>query len=178
MSYLPLFLSSLLLCSCAVAAAPPSLDALSTVLNQRMLLMKEVATWKAEHHLPVEDLPREQAVLKEAREKAAAAGLAPQSVDPFMHALMNAGKAIQYRYLADWQSSPDAAHHVVDLAVLRQQIIALDSQLLQALHQRLQAGAFADEDIMWLSAQLNVPNLSAEDKKAVLASLRLIRLDT
>jgi chorismate mutase len=31
---------------------------------------------------------------------------------------------------------------------------------------------------MWLSAQLNVPNLSAEDKKAVLASLRLIRLGT
>lgn len=60
-----IFFSSLFMCSNVFAGSVSSvsLGALSTALNERMQVMKQVAGYKALHHLPVEDLPREQAVL-------------------------------------------------------------------------------------------------------------------
>lgn len=59
--YIAIFLCSLLMCSSTFADAVTSvsLGALSTALNERMLLMKEVAAYKMKHHLPIEDFARE-----------------------------------------------------------------------------------------------------------------------
>jgi len=61
-----IFFSSLFMCSNVFtgSVSSVSLGALSTALNERMQVMKQVAGYKALHHLPVEDLPREQAVLE------------------------------------------------------------------------------------------------------------------
>ncbi|MGB8498715.1 MAG: chorismate mutase [Pantoea agglomerans] len=175
--FMAIFFSSLFMCSNVFAGtvSSVSLGALSTSLNERMQVMKAVAGYKAQHHLPIEDLPREQVVLDNMLQNAQQAGLEPHSVEPFVHALMNASKAIQYRYRADWLSSPDSAVPVRDLAETRQQIQQLDTQLLTAISQRLMTGAFSQEDKEFLMSHLTAPHLSESDKNSLFASLSRIQ---
>lgn len=165
--------SSLFVCSNVFAGSVSSvaLGTLSTALNERMQVMKEVAGYKAQHHLPIEDLPREEQVMQSMLDHARQAGLEPCSVEPFVHALMNASKAIQYRYRADWLSVPDNGVPARDLADTRQQIQRLDTQLLNAISQQLKAGGFPHAERAWLASQLTAPNLSEADKNSLLASL-------
>lgn len=175
--YVAVFLSSLFMCSNVFAGSVSSvsLDAIATALNERMQVMKAVAGYKALHHLPVEDLPREQVVLDHMLQNAQQAGLEPHSVEPFVHALMNASKAIQYRYRADWLSAPDKGFTVTDLAGTRQQIEQLDTRLLTAISQRLMTGTFSQEDKAFLMSQLTAPNLSESDKTILFATLARIQ---
>lgn len=175
--FIAIFFSSLFVCSNVFAGSVSSvsLEALSRALNERMQVMKVVAGYKALHHLPVEDLPREQVVLDHMLQNAQRAGLDPHSVEPFVHALMNASKAIQYRYRADWLSTPDSAMSVADLTETRQQIEQLDTQLLTAISQRLIAGTFSQEDKVFLMSQLTAPHLSEGDKNTLFASLTRIQ---
>lgn len=172
-----IFLSSLFMCSNVFAGSVSSvsLGALSTALNERMQVMKAVAGYKAQHHLPIEDLPREQVVLENMLQNAQQAGLEPHSVEPFVHALMNASKAIQYRYRADWLSVPDNTASVRDLADTRQQIQQLDIRLLTAISQRLMSGTFSQADRAFLFSQLTAPQLSESDKNSLFASLSRIQ---
>lgn len=175
--FVAVFLSSLFLYSNAFAGSVSS-DAISAALNERMQIMKAVAGYKARHHLPVEDLPREQVVLDKMLSNAQQTGLEPQSVAPFIHALMNAGKAIQYRYLADWLSTPENARAPADLAETRQQIERLDRELLNAISQRLKAGPLTEPDRRGLMAALAAPHLSEADKTSLVTSLSRIRRKT
>lgn len=177
MQMVAFFLSSLFMCSSVFAGSVTSLslESLSSALNQRMLIMKQVAGYKAQRHLPVEDVIREQKVLADMQNNARQAGLDPHSVAPFVHALISAGKAIQYRYLADWQATPDQHTAASDLSDTRQQILQLDSQMMTAISQRLMAGGFSDTDMTWLAAQITAPGLSDADKNNLLVSLSLIR---
>ncbi|WP_210454166.1 chorismate mutase [Pantoea ananatis] len=177
MQYMTFLLAALIFCGSA-AAAPASepVSLLSRALHERMLLMKDVAAFKKTHNKPIEDLAREQDVLAEAKEKSAKAGLDPQSVTAFFQGLMDASKAIQYRYLADWLSAPHAVPPAKDLAELRQQINLLDGQILQAINQQLSQGGFTKGDLAQLHRQLNVQHLSDNDINNVLLGLEHIRL--
>lgn len=75
--HIAIFLCSLLMCSTTFAdsVTSVSLGALLTALNERMLLMKDVAAYKMKHHLPIEDFTREQNVFAEAEEEAKNNGL-------------------------------------------------------------------------------------------------------
>lgn len=175
--YVAVFLSSLFMCSTVYAGSVTtvSLSTLSSTLNQRMLLMRDVAEFKAVHHLPVEDLPREDNVISAAKKEAAEAGLDPQTVEPFFHALMNASKAIQYRYLADWLATPEQGLSAQTLAASREQIQQLDQQLLTTLSQYLLSGSFSGDDFAWLESQINATNLGKADIDNMLHALTHIR---
>ncbi|EBS7634862.1 chorismate mutase [Salmonella enterica] len=175
--YIAIFLCSLLMCSTTFAGSVTSvsLGALSTALNERMLLMKDVAAYKMKHHLPIEDFTREQNVFAEAEQDAKNNGLDPDSITPFMRSLMDASKAIQYRYLAQWRAGSQPFFSIQTLSVIRQRIRQLDNQLLIIISQRLMAGAFSHEDMVWLRAQFNAPNLNESDISDVLAALSLAR---
>ncbi len=69
--HIAIFLCSLLMCSTTFAdsVTSVSLGALLTALNERMLLMKDVAAYKMKHHLPIEDFTREQNVLPRLKKK-------------------------------------------------------------------------------------------------------------
>ena len=172
-----IFLSSLFMCSAvyASAASSSSLSALSAALNERMMLMRDVAGYKKGHHLPVEDLPREKEVLIEAEKTAQAAGLAPDSVGPFVRALMNASKAVQYRYLADWLSAPGSRHTPADLSTVRERILKLDNQIMTVISQRLMAGHFSAEELAWLAEQMRTPHLTEADKHNLFTALSYIQ---
>ncbi|EAU6964642.1 chorismate mutase [Salmonella enterica] len=175
--YIAVFLCSLLMCSSTFAdsVTSVSLGALSTVLNERMLLMKEIAAYKMKHHLPIDDFTREQNVFAEAEKEAKNNGLDPHSIIPFISSLMEASKAIQYRYLAQWRTGPEPSFPIQTLSVSRQRIRQLDNQLVIIISQRLMVGAFSHEDMVWLRAQFNAPNLNESDISDVLAALSLVR---
>jgi chorismate mutase len=68
--------------------------------------MEDVAMYKSVNGLPVEDLPREKIVIENAVLAAESQGLLGDSIENFFITQINVAKAIQYRSLADWLSSP------------------------------------------------------------------------
>lgn len=101
-----------LLIACCLTSFPALADgaaAIGELVNQRLSLMKDVAGYKAQQHLPIEDLAQEAKVLASAQAEAGRLGLEPASVRPFIAAQMDAAKAIQYRYRADWLASRSPA---------------------------------------------------------------------
>ncbi|MEX1798746.1 hypothetical protein R5L04_14860, partial [Salmonella enterica subsp. enterica] len=49
------------------------------------------------------------------------------------------------------------------------------NQMLIIISQRLMVGAFSHDDMVWLRAQFNAPNLNESDISNVLAALSLVR---
>lgn len=93
--------------SVTTLAMPTQSADVASLINQRLSHMKDVAGYKAQHHLAIEDLPQEAKVLANSVAEAEKLGLDGESVKPFIQAQMDAAKAIQYRYRADWLSSPE-----------------------------------------------------------------------
>ncbi len=79
----------------------------ASLINQRLSYMKDVAGSKEKNHLAIEDLFQEEKVLSKAELEAEKLGLDGKSVKFFMQAQIDAAKAIQYRYRADWLSIPE-----------------------------------------------------------------------
>ncbi|MDU6286985.1 MAG: chorismate mutase, partial [Acinetobacter sp.] len=101
------------------------------LVNERLSYMKDVAGYKAEQHLPIEDLTQEKKVLDQSLSEAESFGLNSETVKPFIVTQMNVAKAIQYRYRADWLSSPESNWKPQDLAEVRLKISSLNTELLK-----------------------------------------------
>lgn len=124
------------------AAAQPSPQPVFELVDARLRQMREVALYKTQHGLAVADVAREAVVLESAEEAAAAVGLDPLSVSSFYRLQIQAAKAIQYRYLADWALGSDAGNEPAeDLETqIRPRLIRLGRELTAALHGFLAAG--------------------------------------
>jgi chorismate mutase len=70
-------------------------------IDERLGYMEDVALFKAQNQIPIEDIEREEIVLSDAKELAARLGLDPNSMERFFIAQISAAKAIQYRYRAE-----------------------------------------------------------------------------
>lgn len=101
------------------------------LINERLSYMKDVAGYKAEQHLPIEDLTQEKKVLDQSLSEADSFGLNSETVKPFIVVQMDVAKAIQYRYRADWLSSPETNWKPQDLSEVRLKISALNTELLK-----------------------------------------------
>ncbi len=88
--------------SSTVCSAESELSrSLFQAIDERLGYMEDVALFKAQNRIPVEDVKREQIVLSNAKELAASQGLDPTSMERFFIAQISAAKAIQYRYRAE-----------------------------------------------------------------------------
>ncbi|BBG69123.1 chorismate mutase [Serratia marcescens] len=165
-----------LLIACCLTSFPALADgaaAIGELVNQRLSLMKDVAGYKAQQHLPIEDLAQEAKVLASA--EAGHLGLEPASVRPFIAAQMDAAKAIQYRYRADWLASPEPGWQPRPLTQVRPQIAQLSSQILQRLAERLRAGPLGEADRAAFMASVDQVNLSAADKRRLADALLAVK---
>ena len=156
----------------AISASTPSIG---NLINERLSLMKDVAGYKAQHHQAVEDLQQEKKVLESATADADSLGLKGESVRPFIQAQMDAAKAIQYRYRADWLASPEPGWQPRPLAQVRPQIAQLSSQILQRLAERLRTGPLGEADRAAFMASVDQVNLSAADKRRLADALLAVR---
>ncbi|KMJ16551.1 chorismate mutase [Serratia marcescens] len=166
-----------LLIACCLTSFPALAGgaAIGELVNQRLSLMKDVAGYKAQQHLPIEDLAQEAKVLASAQAEAGRLGLEPASVRPFIAAQMDAAKAIQYRYRADWLASPGSGWQPRPLAQVRPQIAQLSSQILQRLAERLRAGPLGEADRAAFMASVDQVNLSDADKRRLADALLAVK---
>lgn len=167
-----------LLIACCLTSFPAlagGAAAIGELVNQRLSLMKDVAGYKAQQHLPIEDLAQEAKVLASAHAEAGRLGLEPASVRPFITAQMDAAKAIQYRYRADWLANPGSGWKPRPLAQVRPQIAQLSSQILQRLAERLRAGPLGEADRAAFMASVDQVNLSDADKRRLADALLAVK---
>ncbi len=146
------------------------------LVNERLSYMKDVAGYKAEQHLPIEDLTQEKKVLDQSLSEAESLGLNSETVKPFIVTQMNVAKAIQYRYRADWLSSPQSNWKPQDLAEVRLKISSLNTELLKNIADELKKNnnkAPHGCSYMW---PVQHPQLKEGDKKALCMTLNKIKL--
>lgn len=146
------------------------------LINERLSYMKDVAGYKAEQHLPIEDLTQEKKVLDQSLSEADSFGLNSETVKPFIVTQMNVAKAIQYRYRADWLSSPESNWKPQDLAEVRLKISSLNTELLKNIAVELKRNnnkAPHGCSYMW---PVQHPQLKEADKKALCMTLNKIKL--
>jgi len=169
-----------LLIACCLTSLPALADsavAIGDLVNQRLSLMKDVAGYKAQQHLPIEDAAQEARVLADSQAEAGRLGLEPASVRPFIAAQMDAAKAIQYRYRADWLASLEKGWRPRALESVRPQIAKLSSRILQLLAKRLQAGPLTEADRGAFQQALNQTNLGEADKRRLFDALLAAKTD-
>ncbi|WP_347230499.1 chorismate mutase, partial [Vibrio splendidus] len=103
--------------------------------------MQDVAIYKAIHGLPIEDLKREEIVLKKSSLASENYGLNVDSMKSFTVALMSSAKAIQYRYRADMLSKSVDTNAARDLkSEIRPALIKLGSELNMSISEYLGSG--------------------------------------
>jgi len=151
-------------------------DQVAHLMNERLSYMKDVAGYKAEQHLPIEDLVQEKKVLDQSLSEAESFGLSSETVKPFIVTQMNVAKAIQYRYRADWLSSPETNWKPQDLSEVRLKIGSLNTELLKNIAYELKKNhnkAPYGCSYMW---PVQHPQLKEADKKALCVTLNKIKL--
>lgn len=171
-------LSSILMCTSSFSAASnvTLIPALASAINERLKLMKNVAEYKAEKHLPVEDLKREKIVLAKAAGAAFNAGLDPLSVNKFIQNQMNAGKAIQYRYRASFLFNKNYIFTLKPMNVIRNEILKIDSIILDLISRQLvYEEGFKESQKHELFLLIKSPYLLENEKKALIDSISIIK---
>lgn len=167
-----------LLCMVSLPAlAAPSTSGLFNAIAQRLSYMEDVGLYKANHHLPIEDIAREEVVISKASESAAEVGLDSQSVEGFFRSQILAAKAIQYRYRADLLNEPTDRDPRDLKTVVRPALITLGEQINQEILTYLKAGGqLSDADWNEFSQTLDLKYLSEADKRELFDALASIKL--
>ncbi len=121
----------------AVADQPPSpeITRFADLILYRLDLGEHVAAWKWRHERPIEDLAQEARVLDTSAAQAEAAGLDFPTIRPFLAAQMEASKAVQRRWFAEWRKNGlPATQPDLDLVtVLRPSIVRAGDAILTQL---------------------------------------------
>ncbi|CDG48784.1 chorismate mutase [Serratia symbiotica] len=168
-----------LLIACCLSSFPVLADsaaAIGGLVNQRLSFMKDVAGYKAQQHLPIEDVTQEAKVLAVSEAEAERLGLVSTSVRPLIVAQMDAAKAIQYRYRADWLATPEPGWQPRPLDSVRSQIAQLSSRILQQLVKQLRTGPLTDADRGDFLRTVNQVNLSDADKQRLFDALLVVKV--
>ena len=151
------------------------------LLDQRLALMPAVAAWKWQHHAPVSDPPREQAVIRAAATLAAPLGLDLPAIERLFTLQVRLARDEEAELQGRWRRSGfDFPGHVPDLTVeLRPQLDRLTHELVRELY--LSAPALARPDFgaryAARAAQLlRSPGWSSAGRAELLADLGAIRV--
>lgn len=161
--------------SATTMASTTQHDDVASLINQRLFYMKSVAGYKANNHLAIEDLSQEAKVLSSSVIEAEKMGLEGESVKPFIQAQMDAAKAIQYRYRADWLSVPENDWQPEPLEEVRSKISVLNTAILTSISIKLTTEAkFTDESAFM--KEVVQEHLKNSDKERLWNALKKITL--
>jgi len=154
----------------------PAVDTLFLLIQQRLSVMADVANYKWQHSLPIEDLSREGLVLDNAAAGAEQFALQAHSSRAFFSVQIEAAKEIQRAWFLQWQQQ-GAPLPGPDLNTeIRPRLINLGRQILRQL--QLSATSLAAANPQALSqrfaARVEVKHLSDNTRLKLLASLKSI----
>ncbi|KAF7781498.1 hypothetical protein PRUB_b0735 [Pseudoalteromonas rubra] len=158
-----------------IKARADSSKSVFALIDKRLAQMQLVALFKANKHKPIEDLSREAVVLSKALEQARQQCLDTSSVKAFFQAQMDAAKAIQYRYRAQWLAE-GVPSKTADLAKLRLTLNQLGSAILETMTAHLkQHGNLTPELEPVFHTTLVTDNLTGKDKQRLYQTLQSVR---
>ncbi|MEM6464612.1 MAG: gamma subclass chorismate mutase AroQ [Pseudomonadota bacterium] len=104
------------------------------LIGERLSLMKDVAIYKAQRGLPVEDLAREAVVIDAAVKSAAEHGLEPASTRAFFQAQIDAAKVIQACWIERWEAQGELPADGADLVnEIRPELLRLGDAIVAAI---------------------------------------------
>jgi chorismate mutase len=171
----PLAASLILLLWQPAAAQPEAITAFQ-LINERLKHMEDVAMYKSVNGLPVEDLPREKIVIENAVLAAESQELLGDSIEGFFIAQINVAKAIQYRSLADWLSSP-ISKPIPDLPnQIRPKLTELGDEIVKELALLLSLEGRIEESLREsFHLHMSVNKVSAAEVDLLFDSLLLVR---
>lgn len=161
--------------STTALAVPTHNEDVASLINQRLSYMKDVAGAKANNHLAIEDLTQEAKVLSSTVLEAEKLGLDGESVKIFIQAQMDAAKAIQYRYRAEWLSIPEKGWQPEPLEEVRRKVSALNTNILTEVSTKL-AMDYRFTDKTAFMKRLDQAHLKDSDKERLWYSLKQITL--
>lgn len=172
-----LLATAVFLSSTVRGAENENIGALFLAINERLGHMEDVALYKAQNQIPVEDIEREKAVLENAKALAAAQGIYAASMERFFAAQIKAAKVIQYRHRAELliQELPTKT---VDLnRQIRPALDSLGLEIVRLFAQMLRAGEFIEEQqsASFLATQSS-RHLTEADKLVLFDAMREVRL--
>ncbi|MBT9098961.1 gamma subclass chorismate mutase AroQ [Methylovulum psychrotolerans] len=116
------------------------LETVVSLMVQRLALAEDVARYKWNQKVEIEDSAREQMIITKLKAQAVAEGLPEAWSETFFKAQIAASKATQKQLFAEWQQHHAAAFEgVPDLnSQTRPKLYALMSELITALHKAWQ----------------------------------------
>jgi chorismate mutase len=110
------------------------LDPLLRLMEQRLVLMHDVARWKWNERKPITDPERERELLQSVVERGRAKGLDPGFVRAFFEAQMEAARLVQQADFDRWKGQDQAQFaETTSLTVLRQRIDRLNGEMIEVL---------------------------------------------
>lgn len=149
-------------------------------INERMSFMSDVAIYKANHHLPIEDLEREKLVLKKSASTSEKFGLEVKSSKMFLSSLISSAKAIQYRVRANLLSGSNSKNTIIarDLkTVVRPELLMLGDEINESIYKYLSSGrTFSDNQYESFQKLVTNPYLKESDKRMIFEALKKVKL--
>ena len=174
-----LFISILFMLFSNQSFANTKLDTLFSKINERMGYMEDVALYKAQHQLAIEDLDREKVVLSKAKTSSEKFLISSESIEDFTTSMMSAAKAIQYRYRANLLSHRDLMNvEPRDLKnEVRPALIKLGIEINSSIYEYLKDGSnISDSSFSTFSKSIQSKYLTEEDKIMVFKSLQKVKV--
>jgi chorismate mutase len=148
-------------------------------INERLAYMRDVAIYKLQNNLAIENSAREAVVLASATEAASEYNLEANSVKQFFNAQIVAAKIIQTKhqqYLRQHNSRPATA----DLnRIIRPELIRLGNKIIRLISIEVNNyGGFKPEQRQYFLAAINEPYLTEQDKAQLFNALVAINKPT
>lgn len=165
------------------AFADPEADVRSVfrLMQERLVLMRDVAAWKHARAAPVVDGERERQVLESAVEQASAVGIEADAARRLFALQIRLAARVQESWLTAWRSGHSAPQAVRDLAgELRPELDRLGSELLQAIYLALPELQRQDFVARYTAAAriLDAPGLTDVDRNALTNALGSLRFNS
>lgn len=149
-------------------------------INERMSLMPDVAIYKANNNLPIEDLEREALILKVSTSISEKRGLDVKSYQIFLGSLISSAKTIQYRVRAELLSASNKKDRLIarDLkAMVRPELLRLGDEINKDIYEYLRSGRnFSDCQYEYFKQIVTNPYLKESDKIVIFEALKQVRL--
>ncbi|MCP3941419.1 MAG: chorismate mutase [Desulfobacteraceae bacterium] len=159
------------------ARADVTTSKLFKTMNERLSYMEDVALFKAQNHLPIEDIQRENIVLGKAEASAGELGFDIESVKDFFNAQIAVAKAIQYRCRADLLSRPSSRRPLDLKKDVRPALIRLGDQLIVQMAAYCKShGKYHPEQFDEFSKAITVKYVTKADKQLLFNALLKVKL--
>ncbi|MEM1112113.1 MAG: gamma subclass chorismate mutase AroQ [Pseudomonadota bacterium] len=161
--------------ACATSSPEDPKARVYSLIEQRLTYMPDVAAFKYEHQIPIENLEREAMVIANVVAEAAEAGLAPASVVPFFETQIAAAKLIQASVWQQLENGDQALSGYRDLETdVRPALDRIGAELISAIANVLNQGLeFKPEDLARSIDSQYLPRASYDELGEALSAIRL-----